>query len=158
MARPHKSKRARKQQQKSSQIQQREKGNQAVPQTVSATKVEHFQGPIPSPDALQRYESLLPGAAERIVSMAEKEQTHRHNCETQALQQEIENHQARNTEIRRGQWFGFLIGLSAILSGTLLAYTGHPWPGSFIGTGGVIGLVAVFVFGHRSSKAPEKRP
>ena len=157
MARPHKSRRARKQQQKPSQIQQREKGNQAVPQTVSATKVEHFQGPIPPPDTLQRYEDLLPGAAARIVSMAEKEQAHRHNCEIQALQQEIENHRARNTEIRRGQWFGFLIGLSAILSGSLLAYTGHPWPGSFIGTGGVIGLVAVFVFGHHRNKTPDNR-
>ena len=40
-----------------------------------------FQGPLPSPDILQGFEYVLPGAAERIMKMAEKEQDARHKIE-----------------------------------------------------------------------------
>jgi uncharacterized membrane protein len=36
--------------------------------------VEQHSGPIPSAKAMQQYEAVLPGAADRIISMAEKEQ------------------------------------------------------------------------------------
>ena len=40
-----------------------------------------FQGPLPSPEILQGFENVLPGAAERIMTMAEKEQSSRHSLE-----------------------------------------------------------------------------
>jgi Predicted membrane protein len=40
-----------------------------------------YQGPLPSPEILQGFENVLPGAAERILAMAEKEQKNRHNIE-----------------------------------------------------------------------------
>ncbi|WP_419604388.1 DUF2335 domain-containing protein [Thiolapillus sp.] len=124
--------------------------------TTTTTQVDHFQGPIPAPATLDQYEKILPGAAERIISMAEKEQTHRQHCEKSALEQEIQNHKARNREVARGQWFGLFIGVCAIGCGAWLASIGQPWSGGFIGTGGVIGLVAVFVFSHRT-KADKKK-
>lgn len=36
-----------------------------------------FTGPLPHPDSFAGYENTLPGAADRILSMAEKEQNHR---------------------------------------------------------------------------------
>jgi len=36
-----------------------------------------FVGPIPPPDILQGYDNILPGLADRIVSMAEAEGNHR---------------------------------------------------------------------------------
>ena len=47
-----------------------------------------------------------------------------------------------------GQVFGLIIGLTAIISGSLTAYHGSPLAGGFIGGGGVIGLVSVFVLGR----------
>jgi uncharacterized membrane protein len=38
---------------------------------------EEFSGPLPHPQALKAYDIVLPGAAERIISMAEKQQAHR---------------------------------------------------------------------------------
>ena len=38
-----------------------------------------YQGPLPSPEVLHGFESILPGAAERIFVMAENEQKHRHS-------------------------------------------------------------------------------
>lgn len=35
-------------------------------------------GPLPDPATLEQYEQLVPGAAQRIIAMAEREQAHRH--------------------------------------------------------------------------------
>lgn len=36
-----------------------------------------FSGPLPHPQTLRQYDEVLPGAAERILRMAEKQQDHR---------------------------------------------------------------------------------
>lgn len=36
-----------------------------------------FSGPLPPPQILGQYDEVLPGAAERILRMAEKQQDHR---------------------------------------------------------------------------------
>ncbi len=36
-----------------------------------------FSGPLPPPQVLGQYDEILPGAAERILRMAEKQQDHR---------------------------------------------------------------------------------
>jgi hypothetical protein len=51
-----------------------------------------------------------------------------------------------------GQSFGLGIGMTAIISGALTAYHGSQWAGGFIGGGGVLGLVSVFVLGRRKSR------
>jgi hypothetical protein len=50
-----------------------------------------------------------------------------------------------------GQIFGLVIGMTAIISGAVTAYHGSQWAGGFIGGGGVIGLVSVFVLGRRKA-------
>lgn len=40
---------------------------------------DHFR----HPDALARYDEIVPGAAERIIRMAEKEMEHRHSTDDQ---------------------------------------------------------------------------
>lgn len=55
---------------------------------ASITHVEQWSGPLPSPDSLARYNNVLPDAAERIMSMAEKEMEHRHKKEMLAIEQE----------------------------------------------------------------------
>ena len=45
-----------------------------------AAKSETFEGPLPHPDILARYENILPGIADRIVRMAEAEQNARHSA------------------------------------------------------------------------------
>ncbi len=55
---------------------------------------------------------------------------------------------ARITIARWGQVFGFVIGMAALIAGAFSAYHGQQIAGSFIGAGGVIGLVSVFVLGR----------
>lgn len=48
-------------------------------QAISTT--EQYSGPIPHPKIISGYEEILPGAADRILSMAEKESQHRHDMD-----------------------------------------------------------------------------
>ena len=109
---------------------------------------QEFAGPIPPPSMMKQYEETLPGSADRILKMAENQSEHRQSMEKKRLS-------FSNREVHLGQVFGFLIGVIAIVTGGYTALSGAPIPGGFIGTAGVVGLVAVFVIGS-NRKPPQE--
>jgi uncharacterized membrane protein len=78
-------------------------------------KRSHFI--LPPPAILDAYENLSPGATERLMSMAEQEQKHRHNWEDTALRSYVLSN-------RLGKMCGALVGLSVVFSSTYLALSG----------------------------------
>lgn len=85
-----------------------------------------FEGPIPPPALLREYNQILPGAAERIIAMAENEGRHRQALENKAVDANIEaqkeqlsiNKQQVTSTFRSdtlGQTFGFLISAGCIV-------------------------------------------
>ena len=68
---------------------------------------------------LGHYEDILPSSAERILALAEKEQSHRQNWEMDVLT-------AQKSDLHRGQWMGFGLGMSALVVAFLCAYFGFP--------------------------------
>ena len=44
-----------------------------------------FSGPLPHPDILEGYDKIVPGAAERIIDMAENEQKHRISMDEKSI-------------------------------------------------------------------------
>ncbi len=59
---------------------------QLVEQIITDTSIsETFSGPLPPPDDFAKYENVLPGAADRIIAMAEKEQQIRANGDNAIL-------------------------------------------------------------------------
>ena len=73
-----------------------------VVQTVS----EHaFSGPLPPPSMLGQYDSVQNGFADRIVSMAESEQSHRQSLENVSVEAAIKTES-------RGQNYALFISLS----------------------------------------------
>ena len=50
---------------------------------------QKFEGPIPPPDVLQRYDELMPGAASIIIEMAQKQAAHRQLLELEAQRADI---------------------------------------------------------------------
>jgi len=62
-------------------------GTRAV--TVQHTETIHHQGPLPRPDDFEKYERVLPGAADRILKLAENQATHRQGLERRALTGDI---------------------------------------------------------------------
>ena len=96
---------------------------------------------MPPPSILEGYERLLPGAAERILAMAEADTKHQHEIELAALR-------AADGEIKRGQIFAFIIGLTALGASMLALAMGSPTVAGIIGGTTVVGLVSVFIVGR----------
>jgi len=118
--------------------------NNNLPQREFAVK-RKYSGPLPPPEALEHYDSIIPGAAERILTMAEQNAAHRRNIESRALD-------AKRRENRRGQLLGFGIGVIALSVAGLAVYLGYPTTASVIGGGTVVGIVAAFVTGRVRKK------
>jgi uncharacterized membrane protein len=71
-----------------------------------------YEGPLPPASEFEHYERVCPGAADRILAMAEKEESHRHETEDR-----IVNSVIKQTKV--GQVFAFSIALGSL--GTVIA-------------------------------------
>jgi uncharacterized membrane protein len=112
-----------------------------------------YSGPIPSPEALERYEEVLPGAADRILSMAERQASHRQSLETA---DELTVRTAIAGESRRsnlGLWLGASVSVFLTACGTFLVFEGHDWAGASIIISTIASVVGVFVYGTQSRRA-----
>lgn len=68
--------------------------------------VESRSGPLPTPEDFAKYDAALPGAAERILKMAEDEQGKRNGFVEKGITY------AHATQ-KRGQWIGMVVVLAA---------------------------------------------
>lgn len=110
-----------------------------------------FSGPLPPPQILKGYNEIIPGAAERIMCMAERQAQHRQGIERDSLNAEIRDG-------RRGQLFGFILAMTAVLGAIYCFSMGYTTGGSVIGLSTVTGLVSVFVYGrHQKRKETEAK-
>jgi len=99
----------------------------------------YHQGPIPDAQQLSLYEKTCPGAADRIITMAEKQSLHRQNIETLVIRSN-----ARNSTL--GVVFAFMLGLTTISGGVFLAFNDHELFGALFGSAGIAGLVGVHIW------------
>ena len=74
--------------------------------------------------------------------MAEDEGKHRREIEKKTVDAAIKH---ENTGMR----FALIIALAAITASVICAFLKQPWPASFLGGGGLIGLVGAFIWGSR---------
>lgn len=88
----------------------------------SVLLASYFEGPLPHPKALQAYDQIIPGAAERILRMAEAEAEHRQEMEKRIVR---EYYSAQ----RIGTHWGAIVCLAALGSGTFLLYVDKPLTG-----------------------------
>ncbi|HEX6038506.1 DUF2335 domain-containing protein [Longimicrobium sp.] len=97
-----------------------------------------MEGPIPMPETLAEYETMMPGLAPRIVDWAEQEARHRRTVERSML-----------CMAWGGLWCALLVSLTTIGGGMALAWQGRSTVGLVGVVGAVAGLVIVFVAGRR---------
>jgi len=109
------------------------------PQQVGHARLaiqEHYhEGPLPPPAILQQYDTVVPGAAERIIAMAEGEVAHRRSIEVQQVNTDIQT-QTRHVEIEHdrikgifnsdalGQKLGAVVSCLALLTAAMTAGLG----------------------------------
>mgnify|MGYP006287055401 CR=1 FL=1 len=131
--------------QNSSNIPQ-ESQNRGAATRITKTRTSHqsFSGPIPPPALLEQYDMVIPGAAERILSMAEKQSEHRVNLERKVVY-------SNSTDARLGVIFAFVLGMTALASGTYCIAIGREVSGVLVGGTGLVGIIVSFIYGTRSS-------
>ncbi|MBW2307047.1 MAG: DUF2335 domain-containing protein [Deltaproteobacteria bacterium] len=104
-----------------------------------------FTSPLPPPETLKDYDMVLPGAAERILSMAEQQARHRQNLEEIAVK-------SGSRDSLLGIICGLIIGLVSITGSVICILSGQPLGGGALGVTGLGGLVGVFVYGTRERR------
>ncbi len=65
-----------------------EKLNKTSKEEIVRLAAQFYSGPIPPPQMMAEYEKALPGAADRIIKMAEKQEEHRHYLEKKTVDSE----------------------------------------------------------------------
>lgn len=126
-----------------------EKRNIILKAIVSVEKSSSFAGPLPPPSLFNAYEKTLPGAADRILTMAEKEQDNRHDNNRDMLQQ-------FKVERKRGQYMGCILVVVLAICGLLLGYLGHDWLSGIIFTGALISVPIIFVLNREPQKKQDE--
>lgn len=108
-----------------------------------------FSGPLPPPEYLAQYKSILPDAPERIMIMAEKEQQHRHDVDNTMVEEGLKQRS-------RGQILGFILALMFGAASLILGLNGQVTLAGILGTTTVVGLAVIFVLNKRPSKDGEQ--
>ena len=135
-----------------------------LPEELRTTLVgASWTGPLPPPEALQRYDEILPGAADRIFTMAEERHRHQIDQEKAAIELEKdalitagENIEAEHSRSRLGLVFAFLIALAGIGTGAWLTAIGKAGFGVAFVLGPLVGLAAVFVYGTHARRVERR--
>lgn len=97
-----------------------EKRRGVVVETEKTLKqIESFKGPLPPPALYKAYDEILPGTAERILDMVMNEQNHRQNWENRVLD-------AQKSDVHRGHWMGFGLGIGGLAVVAFCAWIGYP--------------------------------
>lgn len=119
----------------------------AVAQQVS---LEQFQGPLPHPDILQRYDEIVPGAAQMILQEFQSQSEHRRALEDMAVSSSCKRE-------ARGQWFALIIALAVIACSGLAFWKGYSAEAASSTVLTVLSLVYAFLYGVRSQRQERER-
>ena len=118
---------------------------QQKPPVTAITRLEasaSYTGPLPPPGMLVQYNEAVPGAAERILAMAERQSAHHVAMETIVVAASAQSQ-------TRGSWFAFIISMTAIGGGIYLIKLGKSAEGLSAIISSLAALSAVFVYGKK---------
>lgn len=91
---------------------------------------ETFSGPLPTPEDFGKYNQILPGAADRILKMAEKQQ--------QILSDDHDKIHANEAKRING---ATLFSLALMVVASIAAWNGNSWIAIPFGLSGIIGVL-----------------
>lgn len=114
-------------------------------------------GPLPPPEILKQYDSILPGTAERIIAMAEREGEHRRKLDllSHSHNSEILRYSARDSLL--GQVFAFIIAIGFLGLAAYCVWLGNPWSGTILSAIGIGGIVSTFIIGRAEQKKAQTK-
>lgn len=105
-----------------------------------------FEGPLPPPSMLEHYNEIVPGAAERILAMAEQNGEHRRGLESYAVR-------AEHRRSIAGLVAGSVVAVAMLGCGTWVTLEGHAAVGIAIIGLDVGSIVGTFVYGSERRRS-----
>jgi uncharacterized membrane protein len=114
----------------------------AVQAMIAGFQYESFSSPFLPPRVLDDYSRVMPDGAERVVSMIERQASHRQRLES------------------RGQLFGFAFAMVALVGGIVLIALGQSVEGLIALIGALGGVGGLFIYNQREThrREAEARP
>jgi uncharacterized membrane protein len=123
--------------------------NQPAVAVQAQIRAQTFSGPLPPPDLLDAYERTMPGLADRIVKMAEKEQSER------LLRERSTNTVAGWLQIG-GQLGALVLSGVAILTGYNLLMADKSLAGFTFFLSAAAALVGTAMYRHKHTANPKE--
>lgn len=120
---------------------QPEEVQESLTRTLVAQQVS-YRGPIPPPSLLKEFDSIIPNGADRIMTMAEKQQSHRQELEKDVVK-------ANNRDSLVGVISAALIGSIAIIGGIALMMADKSVEGFGVIIPSIATLVGVYLHGAK---------
>jgi uncharacterized membrane protein len=124
---------------------------------VQTMQMQAFVGPIPPPDVMEEYNRVLPGAAERILAMAENQLAHRQRVER--LSAELESKKLDEAARESGRAFrdsilnrmlSFMTAVAFLATSIFMIHSGLEWQGVLLILAEIAALVAAFLKANKS--------
>jgi uncharacterized membrane protein len=129
------------------QLIEHDPGLLQLPELLKLTQVvqKSHSGPLPSPEDFAQYERALAGSCDRILSMAERQQSFAHEISRRRLDGDFR-------EALRGQACALLLGLMGTAACVVTAQMGADWRVSAgLGAAAMGLLVVPFLRGTRGN-------
>lgn len=105
-------------------------GAQRIEFVMQATD---FTGPLPPPATLAAYGDAMPGLQERIVGQAELHADRMLSVAEREQEHRFERDKERDRQRARGQLLGFGVAVMAVAGAIAMTALGAPWPGALVG-------------------------
>lgn len=113
---------------------------------MKVAKAYSFSGPLPPPEVLDKYNQVVPGLAERILTMAEQQSSHRQQLERTVVES--------NAFVQKlGPFFGFVVAMTAVVGGIILIEKGRDGYGLAAIITALASLAGVFIYGKTKQKS-----
>ena len=112
-----------------------------------------YNGPLPPPQILREYDTLVPGSAQRILEEADRQSHHRQKLESSVIDSDILNS-------RLGLIFAFILAMFVFFISYKAIMGGHSLAGTSLGGINVATLAGVFIYGSKkkSQELQKRRP
>ena len=116
--------------------------DQKMVRAVARVVQSEFRGPIPPPEIISGYEAIVPGAADRILSMAETQSQHRQEMERIKMKSE-------SRDGLLGILFAFILGIGSIIAAivivVLVPQNAGAISSALLGMTGIGSIIATFI-------------
>lgn len=114
--------------------------------TIRAVASQSWQGPLPSPADLAKFDEVIPGLAERIVTMAEAEGKHSRRTQFIAVA-------TASVSQVLGQVFALAVALGGLYAAYWLAMKDHDGVAMVVGGATITTIAGAFLQHRRNAKA-----